>query len=74
MKPRRWYSSPETDPNPAATVRPFPATVYWAYTTRTRHEQGPIIKCEGPSAHTSERSREAVVRLTVPRPRRANTA
>jgi hypothetical protein len=74
MKPRRWYSSPEPDPNPTAPERPFPRAVYWAYTTRTRYEQGPIIKASPPSAHEGARSREAIVRLTAPRARRANTA
>jgi hypothetical protein len=74
MKPRRWYSSPEPDPNPTAKARPFPEAVYWAYTTLTRHEQGAIIKCDSLSARVNDRGREAVVRLTTPRPRRANTA
>lgn len=45
MKPRRWYSSPELNPHPRPPrVRPFPAPIYWAYTTRTHTEQGAIIK------------------------------
>ncbi|HMQ31385.1 MAG TPA: hypothetical protein PKD53_11690 [Chloroflexaceae bacterium] len=73
MKPRRWYSSPEHNPNPAPPARPFPARVYWVYTTRTRREQGPIIKGEAPSVGAG-RGREAGVRLRAPEPRRIDAA
>jgi len=45
MKPRRWYSSPEHNPHVGPrTTTPFPTAIYWAFTTRTRLEQGAIIR------------------------------
>jgi hypothetical protein len=61
MKPRRWYSSPEVNPHPSATpARAFPAAVYWAFTTRTRLEQGPIIRSQPADSGASPQRRAAV--------------
>lgn len=72
MKPRRWYSSPEPDPNPAAPARPFPSPVYWAFTTRTRPEQGPIIKRDLSAPETAGRAARS--RLRPPRLRLIDAA
>lgn len=74
MKPRRWYSSPELDPNPDPPARPFPEHVYWAYTTRTRREQGAIIKSDPVTSPEAGGGREAGVRLAPPRVRRIDAA
>jgi hypothetical protein len=69
MKPRRWYSSPEINPHPRPSVaRAFPAAVYWAFTTRTRLEQGPIIKAQPAEGGASPQRRAAV--SLQPRPPR----
>ncbi len=72
MKPRRWYSSPELNPNPSAPTRPFPESVYWSFTARTLPEQGPIIKSAPTSPPTP--GREVGVRLTAPRVRLIDAA
>ncbi len=74
MKPRRWYSSPEHNPSPNPPARPFPALIYWLYTTRTRSEQGPIIKRRPPAEAAAGRGREVGVRLQPPEPRRIDAA
>ncbi len=74
MKPRRWYSSPELNPNPTPPARPFPAPVYWAYTTRTRREQGAIIKSAPAPAAEGGSRREPGVRLAPARLRRIDAA
>ena len=69
MKPRRWYSSPEVNPQSSpAAARAFPAAVYWAFTTRTRLEQGPIIKSQPAESGASPQRRAAV--SLQPRPPR----
>lgn len=56
MKPRRWYSSPEHNPDPAASpAHPFPAPIYWVFTARTQLEQGAIIKSAPPAPTPSPR-------------------
>jgi len=73
MKPRRWYSSPEVNPHPTPPpARPFPAQVYWQLTTRTRLEQGPIIRPQPPATVAPQR-RGAAPRATRP-PRRIEVA
>lgn len=45
MKPRRWYSNPESQTaRPRYSVEPFPPTIYWHFTTLTARQQGGIIK------------------------------
>ncbi len=45
MKPRRWYSSPEFQPNPQQPATTFmPTTVYWKLASRTHFGQGAVIK------------------------------
>lgn len=73
MKPRRWYSSPEPDPNPTSPARPFPDLVYWDYTMRAYREQGPIIKSASAAAAATG-GREVGVRLTPPRLRLIDAA
>ncbi len=69
MKPRRWYSSPEVNPHPnPRRGRVFPAAIYWTYLTRTRLEQGPIIKTQ-PAESDAAPQRRAAVSLQ-PRPPR----
>ncbi|MBP1465076.1 hypothetical protein EYB53_005085 [Candidatus Chloroploca sp. M-50] len=47
MKPRRWYSSPESQTSgPRYSVEPFPPSIYWHFTTMTARQQGGIIKRE----------------------------
>ncbi|WP_129673638.1 hypothetical protein [Candidatus Chloroploca sp. Khr17] len=47
MKPRRWYSSPESQTfRPRYSVEPFPPSIYWHFTTHTSRQQGGIIKRE----------------------------
>jgi hypothetical protein len=45
MKPRRWYSSPELNPEPTLPgVQVSPSRIYLVYASRAHREQGPIIK------------------------------
>ncbi|NCC34708.1 MAG: hypothetical protein EOM24_22235 [Chloroflexia bacterium] len=45
MKPRRWYSTPESQTSrPRYSVESFPPTIYWHFTTLTSRQQGGIIK------------------------------
>ncbi|NTW01286.1 MAG: hypothetical protein HGA19_08225 [Oscillochloris sp.] len=45
MKPRRWYSSPEMNPNSSpSTALPFASLIQLAYAARTYCQQGSIIK------------------------------
>jgi hypothetical protein len=67
MKPRRWYSGPEVNPSPAPRRAPLPGASYWAFTTRTRLEQGSIIKC-APADQQRDQERRAAPR--GPRPLR----
>lgn len=73
MKPRRWYSSPERDPNPTTQLRPFPAQSYWVYTALTHGDQGPVIKSPGPDAAASG-GREQGLRRAAPRVRLIDAA
>jgi hypothetical protein len=69
MKPRRWYSSPEANPNqkPGGS-HPFPEPVYWVFTACTRLEQGPILKSAPAGAQGAAAQREArPVRTRLPR-------
>lgn len=69
MKPRRWYSSPEYNPEPRPRQRqPFPTASYWAFTSRTRLDQGAIIRCQPPEATEGGQRRSAAPR--APRPPR----
>lgn len=63
MKPRRWYSSPEHKPEPGpCQTHPFPSAIYWAFTTRTRLDQGPIIKCQPAESDAEGQRRGAALR------------
>lgn len=60
MKPRRWYSSPEVPPTPELSRRaPLPEPIYWCFTTRTRLDQGPVIKTAPPDAAAGQLRRSA---------------
>jgi hypothetical protein len=69
MKPRRWYSSREHNPEPGVQKQhPFPTAIYWAFTTRTRRDQGAIIKAEPAETGSDGQRRGASPR--APRPPR----
>ncbi|NJM06835.1 hypothetical protein HC891_12590 [Candidatus Gracilibacteria bacterium] len=45
MKPRRWYSSTEINPQlQIPPVRPLPDIRYWYYTSKPGKQQGPVVK------------------------------
>jgi hypothetical protein len=69
MKPRRWYSSPEHNPDPRPrSFEAFPESVYWSYTARTRLDQGGVIKATPAEAAGGAQRRRAAPQ--VPRPPR----
>ena len=69
MKPRRWYSSPEANPQQKPLgPKLSPSVVYWAFTTRTRLEQGSVLKSRPDDGDDSPQRRVAA-RLR-PRPPR----
>lgn len=75
MKPRRWYSSPEINPEPQShAAHPFPDAVYWAFTAHTRLEQGPIIKSAAPALPQTPPGRDSAARGAAPRVRRIDAA
>jgi hypothetical protein len=45
MKPRRWYSSSEKNPQlQPPSVRPLPDIRYWHFMSKPGKQQGPVIK------------------------------
>lgn len=67
MKPRRWYSSPEVNPTTEPARRaPFPDTLYWDFTTRTRLEQGAILKSAPVDEQAGQQRRRAAPALARP--------
>jgi len=75
MKPRRWYSSPELKPScNVQLVQPFPTSIYWAFATLTRREQGAIIKSRSPQQSEPALQRGKMVRKRVAGLRRIDAA
>jgi hypothetical protein len=67
MKPRRWYSSPELSPTTTPDRRArLPEPIYWAFTTRTRCDQGPIIRAAPADAQAAQQRRDAARTLARP--------
>lgn len=59
MKPRRWYSSPELNPDSRPCPdRATPPTIYWCFTTRVRAVHNQVVR-QQPVSATGNRSTPA---------------